>query len=73
MQVSEKRVWSVSIPITGVIYTEVEGAETEEEAIEKAMEQSFKSRDISEWEMHRRVVEGYVCNAHTREASAEEV
>lgn len=71
--IEKKRIWSVAIPITGVIYTEVEGVETEEEAIEAALEQSFKSKDISEWEMHRRVVQGNVCHAHTREATAEEM
>lgn len=66
------KTYSVAIPITGVIYTEVQ-AEDEEAAIDLAMETTFTLDDIDEWELHRRVVEGNVCHAHTSRASAEEI
>ena len=64
--------WSVTVPITGVIYCEVE-AESEEAAIDEALAMEHLTDDIDDWETHRYVSKGNVCYAHTREASAEEV
>ena len=69
----QPRIWQVSIPITGVIYAEVRDCETEEDAIEKAMEMNFTIKDIAEWGMHRHVVQGNVFHGHTERASADEI
>lgn len=68
----KKKKWSVAIPVTGVIYEEVE-ADSEEEAIDEAMSGSYKTKDIEEWEIHRHVVRGNVFYGHTSHATAEEI
>lgn len=52
--------YHVSLPVTGVIDIEVT-AENEQEAIEKALESDdLKIENITEWEAHKRVVQGNV-------------
>jgi hypothetical protein len=63
--------YQVTIPISGVIYVDVE-AESEEEALEKGLEMELKTQDIAEWETHSQIVQGNVFHGHTNTASAEE-
>lgn len=72
MSKEQKKKWHVALPISGVIYIEIE-AEDEESAIDAALEQSFNTKDIAEWETHRDLVRGNVCYANTTRASAEEI
>ena len=49
----------VHVPITGVIYTEVE-AESEEEAADIALDQEYNFSDITEFATHSVIVKGRV-------------
>ena len=62
--------YSVTIPITGYIINEV-SADSEEEAIDKAMDESYTSEDIEMWQPMRRIVQGNILYADHNEASAE--
>lgn len=64
--------YGVSLPITGSVYVEVE-ANSEEEAIEKALESEVTSDDIEGWETHQQIVQGNVFYGQLNEAHAEEV
>ena len=55
------KTWSVTIPITGLAYLEVE-AETEDEAIDIAMD-SVTIDEVETWEPIRHVNKGNVCYA----------
>lgn len=67
------KTYVVSVPITGIIYVEVE-AENEDEAIDLAMKSEDLSLDsVEEWEPHRYVVKGNAFYGKAREATAEEV
>ncbi len=63
--------YSVTIPIAGHAYITLE-ADSEEEAIEKAME-SVSINDIAEWEPMKQFNQGNVCYCpHPWEAEAKE-
>jgi hypothetical protein len=65
------KTYSVAVPISGVIYVEVQ-AESEDEAIEKALESDqLTTENIDRWETHRYIVRGNVCSAVQWEAEAE--
>jgi len=49
----------VHVPVTGIIYAEIE-AESEEEATDIALAQEYDSSDIKEFETHSVIVEGRV-------------
>lgn len=54
------KLYTVAIPITGVILAEVK-AEDEDAAIEAAFNRTDLTLDnIEEWDMHRQIVEGNV-------------
>ena len=53
--------WAVTLPISGTAYVMV-NAETEDEAIDKALE-IVTNDDIESWEAHRNIVEGNVVYA----------
>lgn len=55
------RIYSVTLPITGVAYVDVE-AESEEEAILKAFDECT-IENIDLWEPLRRVNQGNICYA----------
>lgn len=65
--------WSVCVPFTGYVVVEVEGPETEQDAIDAAMEEELNYKKAEEVEFHRHVVQGNVCYATMRAASAEEI
>ncbi len=67
-----RRKFSVAIPITGVIYTEVD-ANSEAEAIEKALQKPFDTKDIETWQQHRHVCQGNVFYGEQCDAEAEDV
>ena len=55
--------YTVAVPITGVIYVEV-NAESEKEALTAALDSDGLTRDnIEEWEAHDYVTRGNVCSA----------
>lgn len=64
--------YSVTVPITGIIFTEVE-AESEEGAIDKALEAAYTFEDISEWDTCRQIVRGNIFYGHTNEAEADQL
>lgn len=64
--------YSVSIPITGYVIVEID-AESEEAAIEAALDTEITSDLIEEWETHRQVTRGNVCSAILNSAEAEEI
>lgn len=66
------KMYSVVIPITGILEVTVE-AEDEEAAIEKALEADVSNDNILEWETCRKIVTGNVFHGHTNEAHAEEM
>lgn len=66
------KTYAVRLPITGVIDINIE-AESEDDAIEKALDSDITSDDISEWETCRQIVQGNVFHGHTNEAEAQEV
>ena len=51
-------IYNITLPLTGIIYKTVE-ADSEEEAIRLAMEESTLD-DIEEWDTHRKIVSGNV-------------
>lgn len=51
--------YQVTLPISGYVLVTVE-ADSESEAIEKALLEDIKLTDIEEWEAHDKVVEGNV-------------
>lgn len=61
--------WAVTLPISGRLVVEVE-AETEEQALDAALEVDAKDGDL-EWETHRRLVYGNVFAGMQREAEVE--
>ena len=63
--------WNVTLPISGVIYTTVK-ADSEKEAIDKALEGEYTYEDIETWETHKHIVQGNVCYAVQWSAEAEE-
>ncbi len=66
------KTWSVTLPISGHAYLEVE-AETEEEAIDAAMN-ACSIDEVETWEPLRRINQGNVCYAmQPWEAEAVEV
>lgn len=52
--------WECTVPISGHAYITVE-ADTEEEAIKKAIEEVTLS-DVETWQAHRQMHMGNVCN-----------
>jgi len=60
--------YQVTLPIAGTAYLTLE-ADSEEEAIEKALEECTMD-DIESWAAMRRIVQGNVCYAETWEAEA---
>ena len=64
--------FAVSVPIAGFIYIEVE-AENEEEAKQKAFESDAGVRDIEEWDMHEKIVEGNIFHGSLNEIEIEEI
>jgi hypothetical protein len=59
MSESKPKTWEVTVPIAGHAYVEVE-AETEEEAIEKAIN-NIQIDDIQEWTALEQFNQGNVC------------
>lgn len=51
--------YGISMPISGFIYKELE-AESKEEAKEKFYALEIKTQDISDWDMHEKIVNGNV-------------
>lgn len=72
MSDNDKKRFFVRIPITGHVTAEVE-ADDEESAIDKAMELTFSTKDIEEWDVSRYIVRGNVFYGTIRQAEAEEV
>jgi hypothetical protein len=71
MEMTMAKTYSVAVPISGVIYVEVE-AEDEKDAIEKALDSDQLTQDnLERWEAHRHIVQGNVCYAVQWEAEAE--
>jgi len=66
------KTYQVTLPITGIICTEVE-AESPKDAIERAMEKELTTEDIAEWDAVKVIVDGNCFRGHTNKASAEEV
>ncbi len=66
------KTYGVTLPITGTVYVEVE-AESEDDAIEKALESEVDSDDIESWETHRKIVQGNVFYGGQNEADAQEL
>ena len=62
--------YEVTLPIAGVAYLTVE-AESEDEAIQKAME-IVQMDDIAEWEALHKIASGSVLHTSHNEAYAEE-
>jgi len=63
--------YSVRLPITGYVLTEVEAAD-EKAAIKKALnEGDFTNNDIEEWEVHEQTVRGNVAYGSCTQADAE--
>lgn len=68
-----KKEWSVQVPITGFVLVIVEAeAETEEEAVQKALEVYVTKVDIEEWATCEQIVTGNVFNGVINKASAAE-
>lgn len=66
-----KKEWSVQVPITGFVLVIVE-AETEEEAVQKALEVYVTKADIEKWATCEQIVTGNVFNGVINKASAAE-
>lgn len=64
--------YNVTLPITGTVFISDIEADSEEEAIEKAMEANITTEDIEEWNTHERIVEGNVFRGMQNEAEAQE-
>lgn len=69
---TQTKKFSVTIPITGVIYAEVE-AEDEEAAIERAFEGEYSAHEIESWQMHRQIVQGNVFHGEQNSVDVEEI
>lgn len=63
--------YMVQLPITGVVTVEVD-ADSEDEAIEKAMNTTPSDDDVT-WETHKIVCQGNMYCGELNEATAEEV
>lgn len=75
---TEEKMFSVAIPITGVLYVTVY-AGSEEEAIDKCFDGSdpdvteqINKDNIETWDTHRKVVEGNMFNGTINEVEATE-
>ena len=66
-----KKLYAVSIPITGYIYDEIE-ADSAEEATEKLM-QCAETKHIEEWDLHEHIVQGNVFYGHLNSILVEEI
>lgn len=67
------KTYTVAVPMTGVIYVNVE-ADTDAEAIEKALQsEDLKLDNVEEWEYHKKVVQGNVFHGVQREIEVLEV
>lgn len=64
-----KKTYSVTLPITGYLVTEVE-AESEDEAIKVALESDLEADMIESWEACKAVVTGNVFHGQMNEAEA---
>lgn len=64
--------YGVLLPITGQIYVEVE-AETEEDAIEKALEAELLRENIEEWDAHKKIVRSNIFYGLSYAAEATEI
>ncbi len=64
--------WNVDLPITGYFTVEGVEAETEEDAIEAAMEADYDIDNMTEWEVAEHAARGTVNYAVLRHGSAEE-
>lgn len=73
---TEKKRFTVALPITGVIYVEVE-AKDEDDAINAALMEDLvdgeKWPEPEEWQVHRQIVEGNIFHGGMNEAYAEEI
>lgn len=65
-----KKTWSVCIPVTGVIYLDVQ-ADSERDAIQAALNSDELPETPDEWEICEQIVTGNVFRGHTNKASAE--
>ena len=66
--------YNVCLPLTGIIYVDDVEADSETDAVEKAMEsQEIKTSNIEEWEVTDKIVSGNVFYGRQNEAYAEEV
>jgi hypothetical protein len=65
------KTYEVTLPIAGVAYLTVV-ADSEEDAISKAMEEVSQD-DIEEWSSYRRIVSGNVLHPSHNEATADEI
>lgn len=65
------KTYEVTLPIAGIAYITVQ-AESEEDAIAKAMEEVSRD-DIEEWEAFERIVSGNVLHAPINDAEAVEI
>jgi hypothetical protein len=63
--------YCVTLPITGACWVEVE-AETTEEAINKAIDNAAR-HTLAQWQAHRSICSGNVCELGITEAHAEPV
>lgn len=65
--------WSVSIPISGILYKEVE-APDKKSAIQTALEQPYNEKnDEVQWESMERITYGNVFAGMLNEASAKKI
>ena len=64
--------YALSIPITGLVYMEIE-AESEEDAKQKAFMSDVTTENIDEWDMHESIVTGNVFHGHLNEIDIEEL
>jgi hypothetical protein len=63
--------YTVMLPISGKLFVEVE-ADSEDAAIEAAMQSTLTLDLVEEWEAHREVLRGNVFYGIAREAYAEQ-
>ena len=70
MSKSKLKNWDVSLPMSGKLFVTVE-AESEEDAIEKALNSDLTTDMLEEWEAHEKICEGNVCHAVHWDAEAE--
>lgn len=62
--------WNVTVPICGSIYFPDIEADSEEEAIELAMQKDISDYNIEDLNMYEHVMEGNVCNLDCSDAEA---